>query len=75
MLVETVVKPVFTLATLDSAFNVKFFFIFMLYIKMSEKFTQKKADKSTRAQPALPNARHDRDIADRGGLETINKVM
>ena len=47
----------------------------MLYIKMSEKFTQKKADKSTRAQPALPNARHDRDIADRGGLETINKVM
>ena len=40
---------------------------------MSEKFTQKKADKSTRAQPALPNAR--RGIADRGGLETINKVM
>lgn len=39
---------------------------------MSKRFTKKKADKGTRAQPALPpNARHDRSIADRGGLETI----
>ena len=38
---------------------------------MSEKFTKKKADKSTRAQPALPNVRHDRSIDDRGSLETI----
>ena len=38
---------------------------------MSEKFTQKKADKSTRTQPALPNARHDRSLDDRGSLETI----
>ena len=46
MLVETVVKPVFTLATLDSAFNVKVFFIFMLQIKMSEKCTQKRQIKA-----------------------------